>query len=46
MDDLVADGTLHQTEAKLLLLCLYSVLLPSLTTGQTHGGMGEHGLKR
>ena len=45
MDDLVADGALHQGQAELLLLRVHRVLLPRLTAGETHRCVGQHGLQ-
>lgn len=46
VDDLVADGALHQGEAELLILRVHRVLLPRLSTGKAHGCMRQHRLQR
>lgn len=46
VDDLVADGALHEREAELLLLRLHRVLLSRFTTRETHGCVGQHRLEK
>lgn len=46
VDDLVADGALHQREAELLLLRVHRVLLPRLATRKTHRCVRQHRLGR
>lgn len=45
VDDLVADGTLHQHEVELVLLVLQCVLLASLFAHHTHCGVRQDGLR-
>lgn len=44
MDDLIADGALHQHKVKLVLLILQCVLLPGFFAHYTHCCVGQHGL--
>lgn len=44
VDDLVADGALHQGEAELLLLRVHRVLLSRLATCKAHRRVGQHRL--
>lgn len=46
VDDLVADGALHEREAELLLLRLHRVFLSRFTTRETHGCVGQHRLEK
>lgn len=46
VDDLVADGALHQREAELLLLRVHGVLLPRLAARKTHRRVRQHRLDR
>ncbi len=46
VDDLIADGALHEREAELLLLRLHRVLLPRFTAGEAHGCVRQHRLRR
>lgn len=45
MDNLIADGALHEHEVKLLLFVLHCVLFPCLSTDETHGRVGQDGLE-
>lgn len=45
VDDLVADGALHEHEVELAFLLLHRVLLPCLTAHQAHGRVGQHWLE-
>ena len=44
VDDFVADGALHQTEAELLLLRVHRVLLARLAARKTHRRVRQHRL--
>ena len=45
MDYLIADGALHEHAVKLVLLFLHCVLLPCLSTHQTHRCVGQDRLE-
>lgn len=45
MDDLVADGALHEHEVKLAFFLFHRVLLPCLATHKAHSGVGQHWLR-
>lgn len=45
MDNLIADGALHEHEVKLLLFVLHCVLFPCLSTDETHCRVGQDGLE-
>lgn len=44
MNNLVADGALHEHEVELLLLVLHRVLFAGLSTDETHSSVGQDGL--
>lgn len=45
VDDLVADGALHEHEVKLAFFLFHCVLLPGLATHKAHGSVGQHWLR-
>ena len=45
MDNLIADGALHEHEVRLLLFVLHWVLFPCVSTDETHGRVGQDGLE-
>lgn len=45
MNNLVADGALHEHEVELLLLVLHRVLFAGLSADETHSGVGQDGLE-
>jgi hypothetical protein len=45
VDNLVADGALHEHEVKLAFFLFHSVLLPCLATHKAHSGVGQHWLR-
>lgn len=44
MNDLIADGALHEHEVELVFVAVQRVLLPRLFTHHAHGGVGQDGL--